>query len=265
MGGPRRTLQWHGPGLKTAVLGILILAIVPSGSKAGFIKDFSGNTKPQNLTGAGVDGTINFAVLDTTGAAAGNAWGIPDAPNTINNLLVSTFIPGSDGDTGAVSKGLDLTAKYLYLYEPTNNGTNTSAIESVTLSILVDKGSITSWGAFQGLGLAFGKGQAVNAANDFGPAGKFDNPAKANVGLPDSPVAGAVTGPAATPTNVELSTVSFSAFWGAGRRLTDQNRSPIYGFAPPTWPRSLSPHRSRAEGSATRHGALTATAPSRPA
>jgi len=97
-----------------------------------------------------VDGHVNFTVLDHTGSGVGDSFG--------------TGLAGFDAtfSKGFLSGGLDTSARYLYLFETVNDGTNPLAISSNTVA----SSGVTSWGTFSGVGF-------TNSGTPTAPGGPY--------------------------------------------------------------------------------------------
>jgi hypothetical protein len=206
-----------------AVGGIL----VTSPARAGFIQTFSGNTSPQDLNGrgVGVNSTVNFAVLDRSGNDPTDPWG------TGYKGFTDTFVSGS-----AKKQILDTKAKYLYLYQVTNNqpASSKDLITFVRQELKeADVGSISSWGYFKDLGLADSLGP-VSATNFFGNLKIPGNPAQASTGVGNpvsNPSVVAING-GVTPDSVTVAGISFTARWPNEKKtgLAGQDRSVLFGY-----------------------------------
>jgi len=216
------------------VLGVafcLSVSTLPSGAKAGFIQAFSGNTAPTD--GKLVMSTVNFAVLNTTGGAGNDTWKTGYA----NFDTAFKPEPGQGG-----SPALDTKAKYLYLYQVTNDWPMNSPnfIVAATISLGVPMKDITSWGSFTGLGLSDSFGQ-VTTSNFFGTSRSPGNPAKASTGVASPSVVALAANSYTTPFSVDLTSVanSLNAQF-AGAHLIAQARSDLFGFTSNDSPAFLS-------------------------
>src|SRR4051794_9067446 len=87
--------------LSAAVAFTLLIAAAPA--HGAFIATTLGNTNAGVYSGNGVDGTVNFAVLDKTGGTGGDTF--------------NTGVAGFDSNLSATN----LADTYLYLYQITNN------------------------------------------------------------------------------------------------------------------------------------------------
>ena len=145
--------------LTLSLLGLAV-ALGPTAAHADFMSSFCGSTRAEGTLGAGVDGTISFAVVDV----------VDDPLNVKEELLAFTFVPGLN------SGGFDDSARYVYLYQAVNDGPNTSAISDITVGLsTVQSTEISSWGYFDGLSLSDAQGAvgqpgglADNRLNAFG-------------------------------------------------------------------------------------------------
>lgn len=124
-----------------------------------------GNSSPQLSQGVG--GTLNFAVLDTQRGTLGDAWG------TGFRGFDRFFVPGRWNN--GTSPSLDTRARYLYVTQVVNNGMNKVPILYTINKLMVADyaEAVTSWGTFQGMGLADDKTNSgvltpVSATNVFG-------------------------------------------------------------------------------------------------
>ena len=164
----------------TRILGMLLhttttlLVIAPS-AVAGYLQAYTGNARIASADGATVQMTLNFAVLDRLSEDG--------APGDVFGTGFSSF--DSLAQPGDGSAPLDVTSRYLYLYQATNNGTITTPIGN--LFVAQNEGtSLTSFAQWNLL-LADDRG-IVSAGNSFGQDNlPFEPDAPANVGvaLPD--------------------------------------------------------------------------------
>ena len=189
-------------------------------ANGAFITTAVGNTNmdffPDFPGFGGVDGTVNFAVLDRAGTTSGDSWG------TGFSGFDSHFVP----DIGSVD--LQTGDRFLYLFQVANNGSDTNAIDTLAVSLIGPNTLINSYGHFSMLGFADDAG-AVSAGNDFGTSGTFAFPAVANIGV-DSPGIVDLSGSSDTvaPSRVRLLSESVKATWDD--ELADGVRSTIVGF-----------------------------------
>jgi hypothetical protein len=211
---------WHALFL---ALGLAVLSL-PSRVEADFIQDFSGDTAP---TGGMVTSTVNFAVLNTTGGKAGDTWGTQYAK------FDTTFTPGS----GSPMASADTSAKYLYLYQVTNDSPGVgepNIIPRVRLNLGVAVKDITSWGWWPGLGLS-DAGGAITSGNFFGTSRARGNPAAHNAGVTSPSVVALTRGTYVDSSDIlaaSLDGASLYSYWGlhGDPDLISQQRSGIYGF-----------------------------------
>jgi hypothetical protein len=148
--------------VRNVLLAASLLAIFVGVSQAAFILSYTGNTFPTNA--GGVDGHINFAVLNRTGGVAGDEWGTGIA--NFDTLFAA----------GTGSAALDTNASYLYLFQTVNDGSN--ALEISQSTVAVPNALVTSHGTFGTLGFKYngvnvGPGVSLGtsaAAGDISPA-----------------------------------------------------------------------------------------------
>src|SRR5262249_37304023 len=86
----------------------------------------------------GLGGTIYFSVLDRREGTKGDAWG------TGIRDFDTWFVAGLDSP----NRTLDTSARYLYLYQIVNDSKRDGVVQDMTIRLLVDPASITSWGHF---------------------------------------------------------------------------------------------------------------------
>jgi hypothetical protein len=224
---------WTGPrrAACVALFAALALLATASAGRAEFLTNYDGNTQTTN--GSGLDGTLNFAVLDqTTGGEKGNEWGAvvnpaaTDPAHRYDPSFDKRFIQGSG------SSALDTAARYLYLFQIVNNGTGTDGIVSFALSI--DPSLVTSFGYFGkpghgGIGGNDNMG-AVGMDNNLGQDGSHFN-GKADVGVSRPAIVSISDGSSVAPQDVTVSVkngqlvVSFPA-----NGLAQGDRSVLVGF-----------------------------------
>jgi hypothetical protein len=188
--------------------------LVPSSSAEGaYLTGFTGNTQPGHVSPpnqlSGVTGTVSFAVFDRSGGTAGDTFG--------------TGLANFDGRyTGGVNSPntLDTGAKYLYLFETTNNGPNADAFPVSTNSVAWVPGRATSWGSFAGT--VFRSPVLGN------PAGFYMESPPSTTGVVGSVVA-AGTGKAPYVNPGSTSLRAFYAAPGPGELTTGQN-SILWGY-----------------------------------
>src|SRR5262249_44430810 len=148
-----------------------VLALAPP-ARAEFLTNYVGNTQIKDAGGT-LDGTLNFAVLDRTGAIAGkNDWGVvADTSKPVGNPARYDKVFDSRFVAGSGSAALDTSAKYLYLFQVVNNGTGTAQIKGLNFLVGSNISSLlTSFGYFGSPGRheGFNDGGPVNFSNDFG-------------------------------------------------------------------------------------------------
>ena len=172
--------------------------------EAGYLAPFTGNTFPTNMgLTSGVDGHVNFTVLNHVGGVGGDSFG--------------TGLAGFDTHftPGAGSGALDFAATYLYLFQTVNDGVNTLGI--TTNSVSVATGALTSHGVF--LGTGFTQAGVLTAAGGpwlgVGAAAGNPSPASTAGAAPGVALNGAAFGPLFT-TIGSGSLVAFSGPLPAG-------------------------------------------------
>jgi len=211
-----------------ALLGGLLLAAAPA--RADYLPKFTGNTSPLNTAGQGVDGTIQFAVLELQG----DSWGVGYAGFT------RAFVPGTDAE-GKQSAALDKKARYLYLYQVVNDGSNKKEISRSWVTLRVNPKAVTSWGHFTDLGFANKKGD-VAAGKPFAGGQDFDQSAPARLGV-DGPKVIAIgmgNDRGRNPRSVTLKESRIEAEWLGKDQLKEGTRSTLAGS------RSTRPRKLRA-------------------
>jgi len=212
----------------------LTIALSPAPVQADFMQGYSGNTRAKGDAGTGIDGTFSFAVIDDTGVRWQDAVG------------GFTFVPASD-----YRGTLDTKARYLYLYQAVNDGTNTTTIDDVTINLGHSQyGDITSWGYFMagnnGVSLRDSQGRVgdllaagnpqLNAFGDTDNASYGLGVAPANLGYaPGSAGFDSSLTDLAAPFMVRLSqqstTVALKAYFDSIVNQPDLDfRSTIFGF-----------------------------------
>ncbi len=172
-------------------------------------------------------GLLHFAVLDRSNGKYGDTWA------TGFKNFDHLFERGIDmGHVG--SSPLDYSAKYLYLYQVTNNTADYS-LESARVPFYSSTNLlVTSWGSFGGLGFAddkkmTGKSEPVSATNPFGiPEGvggknlKVINPTIVSI------AEGVDVG--LNPHEVLLTEKALRAQWDAPLGIGAGRRSALFGF-----------------------------------
>ena len=185
-----------------------------------------GNTRPRNATGPGQDGSVSFAVFDTSGGAVGDTFG--------------TGFAGFDAffAAGVGSGVFDAGAAFLYLYQVVNDGTSALNIRRNTVDLNGNPSSaLTSWGSFvTGGALGFFDGAAVGVGNPLGTNGVFvlsppasAAPADASGALVGSIITALGAGTFVLPTSVDNLAGTFESNYAAGS-LIGGTRSILVGF-----------------------------------
>jgi hypothetical protein len=201
-----------------ALSAFLAFGIQPA--SAGFLT--GGNTFPSSPgpPGTGVDGHVNFAVFDTSGGSAGDTWGTGLAG------FDAAFVAGI-----LASPALDTTAKYLYLYQTVNDGSNANVIS--TNSVSVDAVSfVTSWGHFSAVGFTQTPPGTLTAAGGPYVGGTSAAAGSATVASPIFIGAGggvAASGVAQTPTAISNTGLSIAALF-FGDLLAAGEVSAVWGY-----------------------------------
>lgn len=158
---------------KAAIVAAIAAFVMSASGKveAGLIRADTGNTQPSVPASNpvqshnGVDGHVNFSVLDHSGGVAGDSFG-----TGIANFDTTLF------NAGILSPGtpnLDTSANYLYLFQVTNSGPNPETIIQAALTVGV--GQVTSFGYFTGTTFTYG-GNPTGATQDLGPSAAAGNP-----------------------------------------------------------------------------------------
>ena len=214
--------------MKIALALFLVLAAV--GARADFLSGATGFTTLKNpQTGKKIPGIIHFAVLDQKGGQYGDSWA-----TRLENLDL-TFERGVDA-IGHRSPVLDFRARYLYLYQVTNDGKETP-FESASIRLVIHPSRITSWGGFCGAGFADRKpGSAqwneVSSTNTFGLEDPQAPPGAANliVYYPRVVLINGPKDPGVDPREVLLGANAVRASWVGGELVLPGKRSTIFGF-----------------------------------
>lgn len=200
-----------------------ILLAVPAAAHADFLAGFTGNTSPGVLSSTGgLDGTINFTVLDKLYDIRGDAWG--SGFSGFN----AAFRPGVD-QNNRPSPALDVRAKYIYIYQVVNDGPTQTPIDLTAVRLYVDPSYITSWGTLSNLGFADIEGE-VSATNVFGKPHDFANPAGMNTDVTDPKIISLVGSPDVpkNPDYVTLYRESVEAEWSTA--INAGQRSSLFCF-----------------------------------
>jgi hypothetical protein len=193
-----------------AAPGVLV---PPSSAEGAYLSEFTGNTQPGHVSPPnqlnGVTGTVSFAVFDRTGGTAGDTFGTG----------LADFDSRFTGGVGS-SDSLDTSAKYLYLFQTTNNGPNADAFPVSTNSVAWLPGRATSWGSFAG---------TVFTSPVLGnPAGFYMESPPSTTGVVGAVVAtGTGKAPYLNPGSTSLR--AFYAAPGPGELTTGQN-SILWGY-----------------------------------
>lgn len=224
------------------VLGLVLSLVASSTVRADFLSGATGHTTVKNqATGEIMPGIINFAVLDRRGGSYGDTWG------TRFDHLDLQFENGGD------SPRLDTGARYLYLYQVTNNGQQTS-FNTAAVGIVVPPSRITSWGWFRDAGFAdykktgeTGQYLEVSATNNFGLT-VATTPGKPSlvVYYPRVVPIGQGKDAGLNPFDVYLSTKAVRALWAKGNYIAPGRRGTIYGFTsdlPPGFDKGIITHK----------------------
>ena len=129
-----------------------MIAWAPGIAYADFMYEFSGNTRAA-AEGTVVDGSISFAVWDSVGHGGGTLTGAVPG---------DTFVHGSGSGSAGIGE-----ARYVYLYQIVNDGTNDMMINDFTVYLGANASDISAWGYFEDISLADSQG-AVGSNNRFG-------------------------------------------------------------------------------------------------
>jgi len=122
------------PRLAAIAAAVVAAAALTASASAGSIAAFSGNTQPSKSPADSA--TVNFAVFNRTGGAAGDSFGTG----------VSSF--DSFFAAGTSSGALDTSASYLYLYQTVANGNTSTGVFQNTVG--VPQSLVSSFGSFTG-------------------------------------------------------------------------------------------------------------------
>ena len=147
--------------LVSCLLAGAMIAWAPGITYAGFLTAYSGNTRAVAQDSV-VDGSISFGVWDN-GSTGGDK--------------ISVAVPGDTFVSGVGSTADIDDARYVYLYQIVNDGTNGIMINDFTVHLGVDASKISAWGYFDDVSLSDTDGVVgVNApfgngAPAFGVAG----------------------------------------------------------------------------------------------
>jgi hypothetical protein len=170
-----------GAPLVALLAGLALFGFCPA-SHAGIIGTDSGNSLPSNLTGTNnhstgndrVDGTFNFAVYKNGGGTGNDVFGT--GFSNFDTSGVTKFNSKSTTGGPSASAGLDTTAKYLYVFQVSNNGIGRQLFNAI---IPLAAGKITSYGVLingttplgfsDNRGLVTGQQLESRGANNLGP------------------------------------------------------------------------------------------------
>jgi len=212
--------------------GFLALAALAfaAPARASLIPGDSGNTQPNHTNpGAGVGGTVNFAVYDrTTGGTATDTFGTGLA--NFNSLFTA----------GTGSGAFDTSARYLYLYQVVNNGPNSGSFPIAANSVQVNPGFVTSFGTFTGT--SFG-------STIVGPPAGFADPGTISLGGTPTVV---LNGAADQPNFVQEGSSSIRIIYTAVNELTTGRFSVLYGYTSNSAP--VTDHSGMIDGGTTTDG-----------
>jgi hypothetical protein len=160
-----------------ASLTVLALTASPA-AHAGILGPDSGNTEVANgtgnLTSRSTTGTINFAVYKNSGHGGNDVFGT--GFTNLDMLGVTKFNTKSTNLGPSAHAGFDSHARYLYLYQISNNGPGRITVNA---TLPVDPRSVTSYGVLvdhktplglkDNRGLVTGATMSYRGANNFGP------------------------------------------------------------------------------------------------
>jgi hypothetical protein len=219
-----------------AAAGALFIGAAASVANASLIGFASGNTNPYDVTqngGNAIDGTVNFAIFDHSGATAGDSFG--------TGLAGFDSLFSNSVNTGTLAgAGFSTSSTYLYLYQAVNNGSNTLEMSQFTIGLLGtnswNSSLVTSFGYFTGAGFKDNSG-AITTSNVLGgpdsPFTVFSNRDPASFGVTGGGAI-SITGGVA-PTALSIDGSSFKVTYG-GLNLTSGQIALLVGFtsdAPP--------------------------------
>jgi hypothetical protein len=139
-----RADAWGGGGLLSVALALGLFVATAAPGEATPISAYTGSSL---LSGTGIDGTVNYAVYTSQ-----------DFANDAGSIL-SSFAAGYS------SSSLDLSAGiYVYAFQVANNGSNATAITSVSFGKW-SGADVTSWGSFNNGVVFTDPGGLVSATN----------------------------------------------------------------------------------------------------
>jgi hypothetical protein len=187
-----------------AALALALLGPPAGSARAGFLLEFSGNTRTENLLGNLRD-TINFAVLDRFSG--------PSNPGDVLGTGLADF--DNLAQLGQGSRPFDTTARYLYLYQDVNSPTSTVTATITAYTAGDTRFSFVS--SFAQWNLLFQDDRGViSTTNDFGADGAPFMPfAPANTGVTDPGVADG-SGANLVPLSLTLSPTAFMGTYLGG-------------------------------------------------
>ncbi len=182
-------------------IGLLVGFLGLAGSlEASPITSFTGHTDVSTGLSNGMDGTVNYAIFTSTAFNDAAGFLFPTSP----------FVAG----TG--SGGLNLGSGYVYLFQVTNSGSNSSALTRLLVGRSSGSDVVTSWGYFGGI-VFTDNGVPVGVNN--------------SLDLEASSV-GFSSGSAVNPTSVELNSTSVQA----GLNIANDGTSSLIVYTSPYAP-----------------------------
>jgi hypothetical protein len=126
--------------------------VASSPCHAGIIGPDSGNTAAGNV-GATIQGTINFAVYSNIGSPSQDVFGTGYKDSLGRQNLDAKDFTGYNANTAgkgaSAGAGFDASAKYLYMYQVTNNGQTTSRLPITNVVIPLNPSQVTSFGVLR--------------------------------------------------------------------------------------------------------------------
>jgi hypothetical protein len=135
--------------LLPAALAGLALLMACSPSHAGILGPDSGNTTASNVPGT-IQGSVNFAVYQNQGSPTLDVFGTnykdSKGKQNLDTKDFTGFNVNSAGTGASAAAGLDASAKYLYMYQVTNNGMTTNRLPITSTFIPVNPSLVTSYG-----------------------------------------------------------------------------------------------------------------------
>ena len=221
---------WRAAAL-AHVFGLGLTLASAQVARADYLEGATGyTTMKDRATGELSPGYISFAVLDRGHGGFGDTWA------TGLQYFNRRFVAGTDS-FGTASAPLDNAARYLYIYQVSNNGPR-DAFRFATIPIVVPLQYITSWGFFRNAGFGDdddmrGTSQRVCATNPFGVLDRAAPPGSAvlNVYYPTALSIENGANPGLTPDEVLLTASSLRAsFVETPGMLAPDKSSVIFGF-----------------------------------